>query len=331
MPSESVRELENILVLVQIKDKNWTKYDSNLRKHFSYMTTDVDPPIIAHWFPFLGVALTTSARPTISPATRMRSREAAAADKTTTTAPLATLKAAASKTLTATSIFVFDISFGEINSDGAYDLDNKGNKDGAYARDMGGGSEERGEEEEEKYCFRDGDNNDSGTYSHRICPTNIKDEELSKKGRDDDPWPDAFPALVKQLPLVEKKKKMRANVADNGDGRWMGNFFCDVSFEEMSDDGSGGGGTYKSFHLPHQKWPSSEDGRVTTTTNRLHPSAACKVCVEMTTSFGRCICKSPKGQREGMEMMKKKRVDYVLTMEQQRTGTHFSRKRPYSL
>jgi hypothetical protein len=32
-----------------------------------------------------------------------------------------------------------------------------------------------------------------------------------------------------------------------------------------------------------------------------------------------------------MEMMKKKRVDYVLLMEQQRTGTHFSRKRPYSL
>jgi hypothetical protein len=52
---------------------------------------------------------------------------------------------------------------------------------------------------------------DNGTYSHRICPTNIKDEELTKKGRDDDPWPDAFPALVRQLPLVEKKKKMRAD------------------------------------------------------------------------------------------------------------------------
>jgi hypothetical protein len=52
---------------------------------------------------------------------------------------------------------------------------------------------------------------DNGTYSHRICPTNIKDEELSKKGRGDDPWPDAFPALVRQLPLVEKKKKMRAD------------------------------------------------------------------------------------------------------------------------
>jgi hypothetical protein len=105
---------------------------------------------------------------------------------------------------------------------------------------------QQGGYDEEKYCFRDGDNNDSGTYSHRICPTNIKDEELSKKGRDDDPWPDAFPALVRQLPLVEKKKKMRANVADNGDGRWMGNFFRDISFDEMSDDG-GGGGTYKYF------------------------------------------------------------------------------------
>jgi hypothetical protein len=30
------------------------------------------------------------------------------------------------------------------------------------------------------------------------------------------------------------------------------------------------------------------------------------------------------GQREGMEMMKKKRVDYVLRVEQQQPGTHFS-------
>jgi thiol-disulfide isomerase/thioredoxin len=88
-----------------------------LSNHFSYIGTDIDPPIIAHWFPFLGDALTASACPTISPATRMRTREAAAADKTTTTALLATLKAAASKTSTRTSIF--DISFGEINSDGA--------------------------------------------------------------------------------------------------------------------------------------------------------------------------------------------------------------------
>jgi hypothetical protein len=28
---------------------------------------------------------------------------------------------------------------------------------------------------------------------------------------------------------------------------------------------------------------------------------------------------------------KKKKGDYVLTIEQQRTGTHFPRKRPYSL
>jgi hypothetical protein len=41
-----LREIENILVLVQIKDENWTN-----SKHFSYMTTDIDPPIIAHWFP----------------------------------------------------------------------------------------------------------------------------------------------------------------------------------------------------------------------------------------------------------------------------------------
>jgi hypothetical protein len=38
------------------------------------------------------------------------------------------------------------------------------------------------------------------------------------------------------------------------------------------------------------------------------------------------------GQCEGMEMVKKKKkVDNVLTIEQQRTGTHFPRKRPYSL
>jgi hypothetical protein len=71
-----------------MKGENWTKYESNLSNHFSYIGTDIDidPPIIAHWFPFLGDALTASARPTISPATRMRSRVAAAADKTTTTA-----------------------------------------------------------------------------------------------------------------------------------------------------------------------------------------------------------------------------------------------------
>jgi hypothetical protein len=41
-----LREFENILVLVQIKDENWTKYQSNLSKHFSYMYTDIDPPVI---------------------------------------------------------------------------------------------------------------------------------------------------------------------------------------------------------------------------------------------------------------------------------------------
>jgi hypothetical protein len=50
-------EIENFLVLVQIKDENWTKYESNLSKNFSYMNTDIDidinPPIIAHWFPSL--------------------------------------------------------------------------------------------------------------------------------------------------------------------------------------------------------------------------------------------------------------------------------------
>jgi hypothetical protein len=30
------RELDNILVLVQIKDENWTKHKSNESKHFSY-------------------------------------------------------------------------------------------------------------------------------------------------------------------------------------------------------------------------------------------------------------------------------------------------------
>jgi hypothetical protein len=48
------RELENILVLVQIKDENWTKHKSNVSKHFSYLSTDIDPPIIAHRFPSLG-------------------------------------------------------------------------------------------------------------------------------------------------------------------------------------------------------------------------------------------------------------------------------------
>jgi hypothetical protein len=39
-----LRELENILVLVQIKDKNWTKYNSNLRnlRSFSEPIDDAD-------------------------------------------------------------------------------------------------------------------------------------------------------------------------------------------------------------------------------------------------------------------------------------------------
>jgi hypothetical protein len=59
----------------------------------------------------------------------------------------------------------------------------------------------------------------------------------------------------------------------------------------------------------------------------------------------RCINNDVRGQRKGMEMVerkkkrkeeekkkkKKKNVNYVLTIEQQRTGTHFPRKRPYSL
>jgi hypothetical protein len=49
-----LRELENILVLVQIKEENWTKHKSNLSKHFSYISTDIDHPINAHWFPSLG-------------------------------------------------------------------------------------------------------------------------------------------------------------------------------------------------------------------------------------------------------------------------------------
>jgi hypothetical protein len=51
-----LRELQNILLLVQIKDENWTKYESNLSINFSYIDTDIDidPPIIAHWFPSLG-------------------------------------------------------------------------------------------------------------------------------------------------------------------------------------------------------------------------------------------------------------------------------------
>jgi hypothetical protein len=50
-----LRELQNILVLVQIRDENMTKYESNLSINFSYIDTDieVDPPIIAHWFPSL--------------------------------------------------------------------------------------------------------------------------------------------------------------------------------------------------------------------------------------------------------------------------------------
>jgi hypothetical protein len=75
--------------------------------------------------------------------------------------------------------------------------------------------------------------------------------------------------------------------------------------------------------------------------------ADCKLCVEMSTlhsndddgsdadatksSLGGGGVVDSAGQREGMERMKKKRVDYVLRVEQQRTGTHFSQKRPYSL
>jgi hypothetical protein len=36
------------------QDKNWTKCESNLSNHFSYIDTDIDPPIIAHGFPSLG-------------------------------------------------------------------------------------------------------------------------------------------------------------------------------------------------------------------------------------------------------------------------------------
>jgi hypothetical protein len=98
-----LRELKNVLVIVQIKDENRTKYQSHLSNPFSYMSTDIDsfhhrgtsshhrgtsfhhrgdkgneresgeddngflrtsepidtdididPPIIAHWFPSLG-------------------------------------------------------------------------------------------------------------------------------------------------------------------------------------------------------------------------------------------------------------------------------------
>jgi hypothetical protein len=57
-----------------------------------------------------------------------------------------------------------------------------------------------------------------------------------------------------------------------------------------------------------------------------------------TNDNNRCNCSGTSGrllttqgkQKEGRKK-KKKRVDYVLTMEQQLTGTHFSRKRPYSL
>jgi hypothetical protein len=43
-----LRNVAAVLVLVQIKDKNWTKYESNLSINFSYINTDIDPPIIAH-------------------------------------------------------------------------------------------------------------------------------------------------------------------------------------------------------------------------------------------------------------------------------------------
>jgi hypothetical protein len=45
----------------------------------------------------------------------------------------------------------------------------------------------------------------------------------------------------------------------------------------------------------------------------------------------RLIYKAPKGQRERMEVVKKKRVDNMLTMEQQRSRTYFPRMRPHSL
>jgi hypothetical protein len=49
-----LKELKNVLVIVQIKDENRTKYQSHLSNPFSYMSTDIDPPIIAHWFSSLG-------------------------------------------------------------------------------------------------------------------------------------------------------------------------------------------------------------------------------------------------------------------------------------
>jgi hypothetical protein len=53
------------------------------------------------------------------------------------------------------------------------------------------------------HCFEgDDDDNGGGSYSHLICP------------------PPAF-ALARRLPLVEKKKKMRANVANDVDRRRM--------------------------------------------------------------------------------------------------------------
>jgi hypothetical protein len=43
-----LRELQNILVLVQIKDKNWTKYESNLSKIFSYIDTNIESSTAAY-------------------------------------------------------------------------------------------------------------------------------------------------------------------------------------------------------------------------------------------------------------------------------------------
>jgi hypothetical protein len=169
-----------------------------------------------------------------------------------------------------------------------------------------------------------GGNDDEGTCFPRVSPPIINSEKNGLHSGDDDSS-SAFFYLVRvwEPRKGEKKKKKNAH-------------FC---------------------HLPHHGDCNGTSGRLPTTQESLSSKAAATGCEQRRekkkkrvdfnagddggTCFHRAgpkgitaahhIYKAPKGQHKGMGMVKKKRVDYVLTMEQQRTGTHFSRMRPHSL
>jgi hypothetical protein len=146
-------------------------------------------------------------------------------------------------------------------------------------------------------------------------------------------WPNSSPAfaLARQLPLLEKKRKTRANVAYDRRRMTVPSAAEGLLQVKGPCEGVKKPKNNHSSHLPHggsgdndDRWKEKKKVK-----NTMHLIARDRLPATQESLSSKAAATGGEWRRE---KKKKKRVDYVLTMEQKRSsGTHFPRKRPRPL